>query len=470
MAGYARGQTSSWLMIGYDTAHTGFNAGETELHPPFPVDYSLPMLIGIQGLSSKDGIVFATGQSDTNLVRAMDLATGDTLWTFTIPGSGGSSNNTPAVWDTLVYAGGQGATHMHCINAKTGEEVWSYPTGSLYTNHITVDDGRVYVNPGDSLYCLDGLTGGRIWARSTQNNAVPAIKGDLVYSSLLADSLAALDKLDGSVVWEVQANVERCVIVAGDSLLFFKTSGDEVEARRLADGSFKWSRIFPGEEVADADRGCLAYAYDKLCVTVWTDAMGMGKVYALSASDGAPVWDYTFKGEGAFVPVVANSAVYVACWEEWVLYVLDAESGDSIAAFEGLQYNYIVSEGSLIAREWNGLIRVLRMEPLGTGEPDPEGPPLPAAAHLDQNYPNPFNPETTIGFDLAGNAEVKLEVYDLRGRLVVTLLNGVMMQGGHHRLVWNGKDMAGQGVPSGIYFSRLTAIRNATSRKMVLLR
>lgn len=468
--GDARGQTSSWLMVGYDAAHTGFNAGETELHPPFPVDISYPMLVGCEGLSSENGILYATGESDTNIVRAMDIATGDTLWTFTIPSSGGASNNTPAIWDTLVYAGGQSGTHMHCINARTGGEVWSYPTGSLYTNHITVDDGRVYVNPGDSLYCLDGLTGARLWARFTSNDAVPAIKGSLVYTPLVGDSLAALDKEVGGVHWEVQAHVERCVIVAGDSLLYIRSASDAVEARRLMDGSFKWSRVFPGEEVADADRGCLALAYDKLYVSVWTDSTGMGKVYALSAPDGAPVWDYTFKEEGAFTPVVANQVVYVASWHEWLLYALDAQNGDSLAAFDGLQYCYIVSEGSLIAREWNGIIRILRMEPVGIKGDEPKGPPLPAAAVLAQNFPNPFNPSTTIGFDLREKAGVKLEVYDLRGRLVVSLVDGVMRDAGHHEVVWNGKDAGGHAVPSGVYFSRLTAGPLATTRKMVLLK
>jgi hypothetical protein len=88
---------------------------------------------------------------------------------------------------------------------------------------------------------------------------------------------------------------------------------------------------------------------------------------------------------------------------------------------------------------------------------------------LHQNYPNPFNPTTTITFDMpiAGNAV--LRVYNVKGELVRTLLDG-FVQAGDMRVTWDGKDRQGRPAASGIYFYNLRADGKSASRKMVLIR
>jgi hypothetical protein len=88
---------------------------------------------------------------------------------------------------------------------------------------------------------------------------------------------------------------------------------------------------------------------------------------------------------------------------------------------------------------------------------------------LDQNYPNPFNPETTIRFTLPEPTSVTLVVYDVTGRLVVTLIDSKMERGVHTER-WDGKDTHGNSVSSGVYFFRLRAGKMELSRRMVLLR
>ncbi len=99
---------------------------------------------------------------------------------------------------------------------------------------------------------------------------------------------------------------------------------------------------------------------------------------------------------------------------------------------------------------------------------------VPHEVALLQNYPNPFNPQTTIRFALPGTAEVSLEVFDLRGRKVRTLLKQPRVAVGEHAAVWDGRDDAGRPVASGIYLSRLVAtLRDRTvvrTMKMVLVR
>jgi hypothetical protein len=73
---------------------------------------------------------------------------------------------------------------------------------------------------------------------------------------------------------------------------------------------------------------------------------------------------------------------------------------------------------------------------------------------LGQNYPNPFNPSTRISYTLPSTGTVSLNVFNLLGEQVATLVNGPMTAG-THETVWDGRDAAGRVVSSGIYFYRL---------------
>ena len=88
---------------------------------------------------------------------------------------------------------------------------------------------------------------------------------------------------------------------------------------------------------------------------------------------------------------------------------------------------------------------------------------------LHQNSPNPFNPSTTIRFELPSAGDVRLEIYDVAGRRVATLLDGVLNVG-RHAAIWHGKDENGLAVGSGLYFYRLSASGKTEIRKMLLLK
>ena len=89
---------------------------------------------------------------------------------------------------------------------------------------------------------------------------------------------------------------------------------------------------------------------------------------------------------------------------------------------------------------------------------------------LAQNYPNPFNPTTTINYDVrAGGGEITLRVYDVKGRLVRTLVDGHQMEGAK-RVLWDGLNNRGSQVATGVYFYRMTAPGFTKTRKMVLLK
>ena len=93
----------------------------------------------------------------------------------------------------------------------------------------------------------------------------------------------------------------------------------------------------------------------------------------------------------------------------------------------------------------------------------------PSQYALLPNYPNPFNPTTHIPFDVAGNAWVRVLIYDHDGRLVRTLANG-RYSIGHHILEWDARDAAGSIVASGLYLCVLERDGLRQTRKLTLMK
>jgi hypothetical protein len=89
---------------------------------------------------------------------------------------------------------------------------------------------------------------------------------------------------------------------------------------------------------------------------------------------------------------------------------------------------------------------------------------LPKQFALEQNYPNPFNPSTTIRYQLPVASEVKLEVYDVLGKKIATLVNE-RQSAGSYQVVWNAS-----GLSSGTYFYRLQAGTFTQTKKMILVK
>jgi hypothetical protein len=88
---------------------------------------------------------------------------------------------------------------------------------------------------------------------------------------------------------------------------------------------------------------------------------------------------------------------------------------------------------------------------------------------LFQNYPNPFNPATNIEFVLPKSGQVKIEIFNILGQKIRTLVDECLKPG--HKLVdWDGKDDSGKEVSSGIYFYRIATDEFSEAKKMLLLK
>ncbi len=101
---------------------------------------------------------------------------------------------------------------------------------------------------------------------------------------------------------------------------------------------------------------------------------------------------------------------------------------------------------------------------------DESGGVLPKQFELRQNYPNPFNPSTIIAYQLPLNSEVRLEVYNIAGQLVRTLVDREQQSAGTYAIAWDGRDESGNLLASGVYVYRIETENWVNSKKMLLLR
>jgi len=165
----------------------------------------------------------------------------------------------------------------------------------------------------------------------------------------------------------------------------------------------------------------------------------------LTSPSGTEVLIYESTAEG---PTELEIILYDFAGEDmmgtWDLYILDAFSDGGHMVTDGT-VNFGVASGT---------------------DAD-DGLSIPTV--LKGNYPNPFNPVTTIAYSLKENSDVNLEVYNVKGQLVRTLISD-NVAAGPHTIEWNGMDDSRNRVTSGVYYYKLNAGDYTSTKKMILLK
>lgn len=159
-------------------------------------------------------------------------------------------------------------------------------------------------------------------------------------------------------------------------------------------------------------------------------------LYALSA-DGALKWKFPTGGAVSSPVLGSDGTLYVGSWDHYV-YALEASPKASSLSSGGEKDAEFDEHGAQVFG-------------------------------LSSNFPNPFNPETVIQYQLPRPGQVRLEVYNLLGQKIRTLVDEVQPVG-FYQAIWDGKDAGGEKVSSGIYFYRLSGEQGQLTRRMLLLR
>jgi hypothetical protein len=135
----------------------------------------------------------------------------------------------------------------------------------------------------------------------------------------------------------------------------------------------------------------------------------------------------------------------------------------------GDYFNYGVTGESAVCKiegdnynHYSGFLYGAPCSPVGFNEIDFT---LPLCYELNQNYPNPFNPTTTIEFSLPKKSKVEIDIFNLLGQKVNSLIEDKILEPGYHSVTWDAS-----GVASGVYFYRLQAGDFVQTRRMTLLK
>lgn len=173
----------------------------------------------------------------------------------------------------------------------------------------------------------------------------------------------------------------------------------------------------------------------------------------LLSTEGDSIPDFT-----TAIDTITNSGI--PGWVEYAYPLTDfaAAGADVFIAFREHVSNTSEAVGDAVFLD---LVRVIRDNPTIVDEE----PTLPSRYALQQNYPNPFNPSTSIRFSLPRRSVVSLEVYDLLGKSVATLIDKQAYAAGEHAVQFKARDL-----PTGIYFYQLRAGSFVQTRKLTIIK
>jgi len=456
-------QNQQWPMVNLCRERTSWASDEDVLYPPLQkvIEYEKKSEgSGITDLTFYNNLLCLSVSGDPNMLEAIDVTSGDTLWTFPVPGSGGSMNFSGAQNDSLVFAGGQHGLGLYALNRQTGQLKWHKPIGSLFTRHIILDGDIAFIVTVDSLYCLLIQNGATVWTQRMSIQGTPAVDDNYVYV-VGKYKIRVLNKLSGESLWEKSNSQNSLGGITVDESCFYTFSNDTILAYYKESREVKWFYHRPGATINNNGQNTFAASNSILCFNVRDNGEGNGQIIALNKATGDYIWEHTFEGDYVYAPVIANGAVYVIPSKEQDIYGFNLNTGEQIFIDKSNNYRNqpIVADHKLYVITSRKVI-VFHNEETAVEE---RGDPIPGRFELSQNFPNPFNPETTIAYSIKEKCRVTLNVYNVQGKQVATITNGEF-QPGSYEFKFNGR-----GLPSGIYFYRLQAGRFTDVKKMILL-
>ena len=317
--------------------------------------------------------------------------------------------------NTLILKTTNGGTNWTSQTFPISGELWDVCFVSAMEGWIAGDRGTV-------LHTDNGGGSWEIQSSGVTNDLYRIFFIDANHGWALDHSRTLLLTVDGGTTWTTSSYSEspycRSVYFINNSFGWLGTSGGLYKSN---DGGDKWSRItLPSssyDEIVDI--------YFKDQNTGWILGQGYNQTMIYKTTDSGITWENEFTASDDM-----NRFDFIPQGDGWVV------GENSMIAYYNTDSNgYRSKNGS-----------------------------IPTAMELFQNYPNPFNPVTMIKYDLSKNAKVKLTIYDIRGREVITLLDEQQTPG-TYQVEFQNEDL-----PSGTYFYRIQADDFISTKKMVLMR
>lgn len=390
VAGHER---TGWPVHGFDRGNTAYNPDgvgprvdaelDWEYDTGSPTMHSSPVIV--------DDVVYGAGTGETASLFALDLETGEELWTAGVDGLPGGA---PLVTDDIVYLGAWDG-RVHGFDRETGDERSAVEVGHQ-TRGITprlVDDTLYVAGAGDgppAVVALDPDEGEERWrydefAEGDDIGGTPAVADDrLVFVNSepahVVPTIYALDLSTGTVDWQYRGASDYRVPAAVQDGKVLITTRDHVWTSELSitaldidDGSDLWHEqtkaintqsspaVAEGTVYVAGSRteGC-PLASDSDCDP--EDIDSWGQLYALDLSDGERLWTTELRRDTRSSPAVVGDTVYVGNGDG--ITAVDRHDGSKrwdlqFPDSRGIVSSPAVADGTLVVGGPDGILRVL---------------------------------------------------------------------------------------------------------------
>jgi hypothetical protein len=413
-------------------------------------------------------------------VFALEGTTGETIWsydTYAHPPSGWIYSvcsipdlNGDSIPEVLAGAGSD-ANAGYCFDGASGSLLWKKQATDVIYAAVAVndinDDGvpDAVFGSGDNddkVYCISGASSGspqQIWMYNTNGASVMSM--DRIHD---IDDDGYDDVIVGS--WY---NNNRIIALSGHST----SSPDTIWTAGVG---------YPVMKVVTCD-DLDGDSYEDVLVASWSSY-----AEAISGRDGTSIWRY-FCGDDVWAiywthDITGDGIVDVAAGSfTGSVFLLNGASGQliwqspseakiftvrPIKDVNGDGYDDIIAGQQMLSGS-GGRFFVISGGTVDQTGIDDENVAVPYSHALVANYPNPFNAGTTIKFALPSPGRVSLDIYNIVGQRIKTLVDD-FREAGEHSVVWDARDDSGVNVSTGVYFYRLSTGDIRASGKMMLIK
>ncbi|MBN2354869.1 PQQ-binding-like beta-propeller repeat protein [candidate division KSB1 bacterium] len=464
-----------WPMMRRDLAQCAYAGEETILTPPFAFSKDYTGILGsAENLAVAHNTLLATGNvfyaDGSYALYAFNVTSGELKWRFVLPGSIGSAGVNPCMADSLVLTSAQGSPGLYALSLSTSKQKWFRSLGNLRQCHPLVDGSRVYICR-DSLYCLDLLTGRTIWsvAAVTFDRTICLDQNNVYWVDGI--TIQCRNKLTGSLLWQVDNSGQVSVIV--DELRLYTFLGNMIISRDKSTGAKFWEHcVLEGRyrEISNIIMATDRYLCSKQPLYDTDQSLTL-----FDKTTGTLIWQQKYDSTSISPPVGANGVIYIVAKsrrsgippeKQACLLALNLADGDTLLIDYG---NYTGTPIIAYHRLFVGMNDRIRAFSNIPTRVQPAYAAADADRHMVQNYPNPFNQSSVIQYRLLTAANIELNIYNLSGARVRTLIQGIR-PAGLHEVVWDSRDDAGRLVSSGIYWIRMIAGEQVKFFKMSVTR
>jgi outer membrane protein assembly factor BamB len=335
-----------------------------------------------------------------------------------------------------------------------------YASSAISANNILYivnASGRVYA------FDLNTLNPSSItpkWTHAINDpvSSSPALDLDHnLYITTEAGRIVKLQDNGNSVtsIWDINTSQKytSSPIIASDSTLYIGGEANILYAINTLNGNIIWQDSLSGKIKSTATLAEKGIEQDRLYV-----GDNAGKLYAIKLSDGDIIWQYQANAAISCPILYANDYVYFGTM-----------GGDIISIEDKFESEILAKRSSdVITSVWptfqGNNRRTGNQVDLNTSVID-----IPKVFTLKQNYPNPFNPLTKIEYSLPTSSRIRLTIFDISGRSIKQW-NISSQQPGWHEVIWDGTDISGNVVSTGVYIYSLQAGDFVDTKKMVFMK